>query len=61
MTAMDLLIQEMFLYIKFILKLLKEENPKKIRQDIKTFRKDYQELQYCFKEGFRGYDYHTLV
>jgi glycine hydroxymethyltransferase len=41
--------------------LIKNETPKKIKEDIKEFRKDFQELHYCFKEGFRGYDYHTLV
>jgi glycine hydroxymethyltransferase len=41
--------------------LLKKENPKKIKADIKEFRKDFQELCYCFKEGFRGYDYHKLI
>jgi len=41
--------------------LLKNENPKKIKEDIKEFRKDFQEINYCFKEGFRGYDYHKLI
>jgi glycine hydroxymethyltransferase len=41
--------------------LLKGENTKKIREDVKEFRKDFQELHYCFKEGFRGYDYHKLI
>jgi glycine hydroxymethyltransferase len=41
--------------------LLKNENVKKIKADIKEFRKDFQELHYCFKEGFRGYDYHKLI
>jgi glycine hydroxymethyltransferase len=41
--------------------LLKKENPKKIKEDIKEFRKEFQVLHYCYKEGFRGYDYHTLV
>lgn len=41
--------------------LLKKESPKKLKKDIKEFRKDYQELHYCFKHGFRGYDYHTLI
>jgi glycine hydroxymethyltransferase len=41
--------------------LLKNENVKKIKSDIKEFRKDFQELHYCFKDGFRGYDYHKLV
>jgi glycine hydroxymethyltransferase len=41
--------------------LLKKENSKKIKDDVKEFRKDFQELCYCFKEGFRGYDYHKLI
>jgi len=41
--------------------LLDNEKPSKIKEEIKEFRKDYQELHYCFKEGFRGYDYHNLV
>jgi len=41
--------------------LLKKDNSKKIKADIKEFRKDFQELHYCFKDGFRGYDYHKLV
>ena len=41
--------------------LLKNEDPKKIKADVKEFRKDFQELHYCFKEGFRGYDYHKLI
>ncbi len=41
--------------------ILKNEDVKKIREDVKTFRKDFQELHYCFKEGFRGYDFHKLV
>jgi glycine hydroxymethyltransferase len=41
--------------------LLDNEEPSKIKAEIKEFRKDYQELHYCFKEGFRGYDYHKLV
>jgi len=41
--------------------IIKKENPKKIKADVKEFRKDFQELHYCFKEGFRGYDYHKLI
>ena len=39
----------------------KKEDPKKVCEDVKEFRKEFQEIHYCFKEGFRGYDYHTLV
>lgn len=41
--------------------LLKKENPKTVKAGIKEFRKDYQTLNYCFTEGFRGYKYYTLV
>jgi glycine hydroxymethyltransferase len=41
--------------------LIKKESTKKIKSDIKEFRKNFQELHYCFKEGFRGYDYHKLI
>ena len=41
--------------------LLDKEKPEKIKNDVKEFRKGYQELQYCFTKKFRGYDYHTLV
>jgi glycine hydroxymethyltransferase len=45
----------------YVRALLKKENPKKIRGDIKEFRKDFQELCFCYKEGFRGYEYHKLI
>lgn len=38
----------------------KKEEPKTVKKDIKEFRSRFQEIHYCFKEGFRGYDYHTL-
>lgn len=41
--------------------LLKKETPKKIKEDIKKFRMNFQTIHYCFEEGFRGYDYHKLI
>jgi glycine hydroxymethyltransferase len=41
--------------------LLKKESKLKIRNNIKDFRKEYQEIKYCFNEKFRGYDYHNLI
>ena len=41
--------------------LLKGEDVKKIKAEVKEFRKNYQEIHYCFKEGFRGYDYFKLI
>jgi glycine hydroxymethyltransferase len=41
--------------------LIKNEKTKKIKANIKEFRKEFQELHYCFKKGFRGYDYIKLI
>jgi len=41
--------------------LLKKEKPELVRKDIKAFRDGFQELHYCYKEGFRGYDFTQLV
>jgi glycine hydroxymethyltransferase len=41
--------------------LLRNEDCKKIKKDIKEFRKDFQELHYCFTKGFDGYKYHKLI
>jgi len=41
--------------------LFKNEPAKNIKADVKEFRKDFQELHYCFKKGFRGYDYYKLI
>ncbi|RKX48167.1 MAG: serine hydroxymethyltransferase, partial [Thermotoga sp.] len=41
--------------------LIDKEDPKKIKEEIKEFRKDYQKVHYCFHEGFDGYAYHKLV
>jgi len=40
--------------------LIKNESVKKIKDDVKEFRKDFQALHYCFKQGYRGYDYFEL-
>ncbi|MFH1101211.1 MAG: serine hydroxymethyltransferase [Methanobacteriota archaeon] len=62
LTRLGMKEQEMDEVARFYTRvLLKNENLKKIREEIKQFRADYQELHFCFKEGFRGYDYHTLV
>ncbi len=40
--------------------LLENQDTKKIKGEIKEFRKNFQNLHYCFKEGFRGYDYFQI-
>jgi glycine hydroxymethyltransferase len=41
--------------------ILDHDDTKKVKRDIKEFRKDYQTLCYCFKEDFRGYDYFEIA
>jgi len=41
--------------------LLDNVSPNKVKAEIKEFRTNYQELHYCFKDGFRGYDYKKLI
>ena len=41
--------------------LLKNEDTKKIKKEIKEFRKDFQDIHYCYKEGYKGYQYHKLI
>ncbi len=38
-----------------------KEEPKKVGQDVAEFKKDFQSIHYCFKEGTRGYDYEELI
>jgi glycine hydroxymethyltransferase len=33
------------------------ENPETVAEDVAEFRKNFQEIHYCFKEGFKGYEY----
>ena len=40
--------------------IIDKEDPKKIKNDVKEFRKDFQVLHYCFKDNFRGYDYFKI-
>jgi glycine hydroxymethyltransferase len=41
--------------------LIKKDDPKKISKDVKSFRKDYQVLHYCYTKNSKGYEYHKLV
>ncbi len=41
--------------------LIKKESSSKIKNGIKEFRKNYQEIKFCFHQNFRGYDYYNLI
>ena len=62
LTRIGMKENEMDQIAEFFMKiLLKKETSSKIRKDIKEFRRNYQEIQYCFNKGYRGYDYHNLI
>ncbi|HEC95385.1 MAG TPA: hypothetical protein ENI45_05430 [Thermoplasmatales archaeon] len=41
--------------------LIDKESAGKIRKEVAEFRKGFQNVHYCFHEGFNGYMYHKLV
>ncbi len=62
LTRIGMKENDMYKIAEFFEKILiKKESPSKIRKNIKDFRNNYQEIQYCFNKGFRGYDYYNLI
>ncbi|MFO8078319.1 MAG: aminotransferase class I/II-fold pyridoxal phosphate-dependent enzyme, partial [Thermoplasmatota archaeon] len=41
--------------------LIDKEDPSTVKEDVKAFRSNFQTLHYCYKDGFDGYEYKTLV
>jgi glycine hydroxymethyltransferase len=39
----------------------KKEDPKKVKEDVKAFKKGFTTIKYCFNEGEEAYRYHKLV
>lgn len=39
----------------------KKEDPKKVKEDVKSFKKNFTTIKYCFNEGEPAYGYHKLV
>jgi len=39
----------------------KKEDPKKVKEDVKAFKKNFTTIKYCFNEGEPAYRYHKLV
>jgi glycine hydroxymethyltransferase len=46
---------------KLIARVLKKEDPKKVKEDVKALKKDFTTIKYCFNEGEPAYKYHKLV
>jgi glycine hydroxymethyltransferase len=46
----------------FIARVVKnKEDPKKVKEDVKAFKKNFTTIKYCFNEGEPAYGYHKLV
>jgi len=37
--------------------IIDKQDPKKIREDVAEFKKDFQEIKYCFQLGNKAYEY----
>jgi glycine hydroxymethyltransferase len=62
LTRIGMKENEMEIIAKFFEKILiKKESKSKIKKEIKEFRKEFQQIKYCFNDKFRGYDYYNLV
>ncbi|MHA1525878.1 MAG: serine hydroxymethyltransferase, partial [Promethearchaeota archaeon] len=49
---------EMIDIAEFFKKLIiDKQDPKKIREDVAEFKKDFQEIKYCFQLGNKAYEY----
>lgn len=62
LTRIGMKENEMKQVAEFIKKvLIDKKQVKEVKNDIKEFRKDYQNVHYCFHKGFNGYKYHELI
>jgi glycine hydroxymethyltransferase len=62
LTRIGMKENEMYDVAEFFERVLtKKESPIKIRKDVADYRKNFQEIQYCFNNKFRGYDYYNLI
>ncbi len=62
MTRIGMKEQDMVDVAEFMKRVvIDKEDPKKVAEDVKAFKEDFQTIHYCFKEGTRIYDYEELV
>jgi len=47
------------LFIKRIV--INKEDPKKVKQDVTEFRKNFQDVHYCFESTRKAYEYIKLL
>lgn len=62
MTRLGMKESEMKQVAEFIARVVvKKEDPAKVKEDVKAFKKDFASIQYCFNAGEPAYAYHKLV
>ena len=62
MTRLGMKESEMKQVAEFIARVVvKKEDPAKVREDVKAFKKDFATIQYCFNAGEPAYAYHKIV
>ncbi len=61
MTRLGMKESEMKEVAQFIARVVKGEDPAKVKEDVKVFKKDFETIKFCFNEGEKAYAYHKLV
>ncbi len=62
MTRLGMKESEMKQVAEFIARVVvKKEDPAKVKEDVKAFKKQFATIQYCFNAGEPAYGYHKLV
>ena len=52
---------EMKQVAELIFRVMKKEDPLKVKEDVIALKKGFAKIQYCFNEGEPAYEYHKLV
>ena len=52
---------EMKQVAELIFRVMKKEDPQKVKKDVIALKKGFAKIQYCFNEGEPAYEYHKLV
>ena len=62
MTRLGMKESDMKQVAEFIARVVvKKEDPAKVKEDVKAFKKQFSTIQYCFNAGEPAYGYHKLV
>ncbi len=61
MTRLGMKESEMKEVAGFIARVVKGEDPAKVKEDVKAFKKQFDTIKFCFNEGEKAYAYHKLV